>query len=116
MAFDFERQSTYPSALEYLVGGLIADLLSGWNLVASQHRLVLDELEIMASVRLHNTLAALGAESGDPAISEINLAIYLTTPASSTDTANVWQTVRDRSIAWQTLAKACRLEARLIPL
>src|SRR5688500_6009082 len=64
----FHATDAHPSAVEYLLGALGGDLLSGFARAAARRVVPLDALEAAVSGRLNNPLIALGVigETGHP--------------------------------------------------
>lgn len=112
----FDRTSKLPTALEQLLGSLVADVLAGFATICSQKQLTVDELEATVNASLHNTLAAVGVESGDASIKTIALVLFVTSPVSADQLTEVWETASKRSPVFQTLSKTCEFDSRIVCL
>ncbi len=110
----FDRSATLPTALEQLLGSLLADVVAGFATLCSQRQWVIDELEATVNASLHNTLAAVGIESGDPSIKAIALVLFVTSPIASDQLTEVWETALKSSPVFQTLNKACEFDSRIV--
>ncbi len=114
----FRDKDLHPSAIEYLLGALGADLTSGFQKNAQAEGITLDELEMALSGRLENPLVYVGVigETGDPYVSEIDGTLYVSTDADEDLVRTVWQTTLERSPIANTLKRsaAIRIELRLI--
>ena len=110
----FDRSATLPTALEQLLGSLLADVVAGFATQCSQRQLVIDELEATVNASLHNTLAAVGVESGDPSIKAIALVLFVTSPIAGDQLTEVWETALKSSPVFQTLNKVCEFDSRIV--
>lgn len=109
----FEEQDALPCALEAALGALLSDTLNGFASRCLQSGYLIDELEANLRASLHNVLAHLGVESGDPSLKKIFLSAFITSPESGTNLRKAWEETLRRSPLYQTLIKACAIEARL---
>lgn len=73
----------------------------------------MDDVEITVRVKLHNVLAHLGIEEGDPSLESVVLKAFASTLEDEARVRAVWDEVLRRSPLATTLAKATRLETRL---
>jgi TusA-related sulfurtransferase len=110
----FDRSATLPTALEQLLGSLLADVVAGFATLCSQRQWLIDELEATVNASLHNTLAAVGVESGDPSIKAIALVLFVTSPIASDQLTEVWDMALKCSPVFQTLNKACEFDSRIV--
>jgi TusA-related sulfurtransferase len=110
----FDRSATMPTALEQLLGSLLADVVARFATQCSQQQLLIDELEATVNASLHNTLAAVGVESGDASIKTIALVLFVTSPVASEQLTEVWNASLNASPVFQTLNKACEMDARIV--
>lgn len=109
----FEEKDSHPCALEAALGALLADLLNGFASRCLQQGKTVDELEGNLRATLHNVLAHLGIEDGDPSLETIHLSAFVTSPDPGEELRAVWAETLARSPLYQTLAKACEVETRL---
>jgi uncharacterized OsmC-like protein len=76
--FDVEHDGI--SALEYALGALAAELVTGLREFAHRRRVDLDDLEAVVTGELKNPLTYLEVmgEEGDPSISRVHIKLYVT--------------------------------------
>lgn len=110
----FDRKTTLPTALEQMLGSLLADVIASFAMQCSQRQLLIDEQEATVNANLHNTLAAVGVESGDASIKAMALALFVTSPATSDQLTEAWKVALEASPVFQTLSKACELDSRIV--
>lgn len=109
----FEEKDDHPSAIETLLGALAAELVNSFATACSQQGLVIDELEATAKAKLHNVLAHLGMEEGDPSLASADVTVFVTSPATGEALRKVFAGILLSSPLYSTLAKAALLTARL---
>ena len=109
----FEEKDQHPSALEYLLGALAGDLATGFATACARAGLQVDDVEITVRARLHNVLAHLGLEEGDPSLEVVKVKVFASTLEDEARVRAVWDDVERRSPLATTLAKATRLETQL---
>jgi hypothetical protein len=114
----FREQDPYPSAVEYLLGALGADLTNGFQKNAQARGVDLDALELALSGRLEHPLAYIGVigETGNPYLSEIEGTLYVSTHSDADLVQAAWRTTLERSPVANTLGRGAtiRIELRLI--
>lgn len=113
-AASFEEKDRYPCALEYLFGALAGSLTTSMATECAQGSLAVDDIEISLSGSLHNILAHMGLEEGDPAVQRIELKCFASTFADEAEVEAAWQRTLRRSPLVATLAKAVILETKLV--
>jgi TusA-related sulfurtransferase len=113
-SLDFDRSAALPTALEQLLGSLLADVVASFATQCSQRQFVIDELEATVNARLQNTLAAVGVESGDPSIKAMALVLFVTSPVAADPLTAVWNAALKASPVFQTLNKACDVNSRIV--
>jgi hypothetical protein len=101
----FAQTDPHPSAVEYLMGALGADLTNGLEAVAQQRGVAVDALEMTLRGRLKNPLVYLGVigEQGDPGFAEIEGTLYASSPADEETLQDIWRTTLERSPIANTL-------------
>lgn len=109
----FEEKDKHPSALEYLVGALSSSLSTGFSTEASKAGLEIDDVELSVRSKVHNILAHLGIEDGDPSISEIDLKCFVSSMDDESQIKEVWKTTLDRSPIYSTLKKSVDIKIKL---
>ncbi len=110
----FGRTASQPSALEQLFGSLLADVMAGFSTRCRQRDWLIDELEATLNAELHNPLAAIGLETGDPSVRRITLVLFVTSPVATKDLTEVWNQTLSGSPVHQTLQRGCQLETRIV--
>ena len=109
----FEEKDEHPSAVEMLLGALAGDLATGFFTACARAGLQVDDVEITARAGLHNVLAHLGLEEGDPSLEAVVIKVFASTMDDEAKVRAVWDDVWRRSPVAMTLAKAARLDAQL---
>jgi hypothetical protein len=101
----FTASDPHPSAVEYLLGALGADLLNGFAAHAERAGILVDALELALAGGLGNPLVYLGVigEEGNPGISRISGSLYVSADAEEDALRRVWQTTLARSPIYNTL-------------
>lgn len=107
----FDEKDPHPTAVEYLLGALGGDLVSGFRDQAARHRVTVDEMELSLSGRLNNPLAHLGVvgEAGHPGFEAITGTLYLSADADAAILQDVWRTTLERSPLVNTLKRCVTL-------
>ena len=113
-AASFEERDEHPSGLEYLLGGLGGALTTAFSTECSKLNLEVDDVELTITATLHNVLAHLGLEDGDPGIREIQLKCFASTFDDEEKVHQAWATTVSRSPLFATLAKATDIQSKLV--
>jgi TusA-related sulfurtransferase len=108
----FEEKDAHPCGVEQLFGALGAALCSGYATECSMAGLEVDDIEITVRGRLHNVLAHLGLEDGDPAVSAIDIKCFASTLDDPALAEAAWNRAVSRSPVAATLAKATILNIK----
>ncbi len=111
----FKASDPHPSAIEYLMGALAADLTNGYQIHAARAGVVVDALEIRLSGQLDNALVFLGVigETGSPGFHRITGTLYVTADADDMALQHIWQTTLARSPIVNTLRHGVTLTLTL---
>ncbi len=109
----FEEKDKYPSAMEYLLGALAGSLSTAFSTECAKDNLDVDDIEISLSGSLHNILAHLGMEEGDPSLSVIELKCFASTFDDEDKVREVWDRSVSRFPIAATLSKAVDLNITL---
>lgn len=109
----FEERDEQPCAVEYLFGALAGSLTTAFATECARENLDVDDIEISLSGSLHNVLAHLGLEEGDPSVQRIELKCFAATFADEEEVRAAWQRTVQRSPIVATLAKAVDLQINL---
>lgn len=115
----FKEADPHPSAIEYLLGILGGDLLSGFSKQASRHSIVVYALEATVAGRLNNPLVHLGVigEEGHAGLEAISGTVYVSADAEDLEIQQAWEETLLRSPLVQTLQRAVALSLaiQLVP-
>jgi OsmC-like protein len=108
---DFDAESEAVSAIEYALGALCADVVSGLCAAAKRRRVHLDGAEGTVEGRLDNPLVHLGVvgEEGHPGISSVLVKVYASSPDPEEDVRDAWEEALERSPLVRTLQECVDL-------
>jgi uncharacterized OsmC-like protein/TusA-related sulfurtransferase len=109
----FETSDKNPSAVEYLLAALAGDLTTGFATECSKSRLDVDDIEMTISGKLHNVLAHLGLEEGDPSFASIDIKCFVSSFEDEAKVRDAWNRVIKRSPLAATLDKAVTIQMKL---
>lgn len=109
----FEVSDKHPSAVEYLLAALAGDVTAGFATECARNGLAVDDIEMTLTGRLHNVLAHLGLEEGDPSFSEIEIKCFASTFEDETRVREAWERTIKRSPIAATLGKASALRFKI---
>lgn len=109
----FEERDEHPSAVEYLIGALAADLCTGFANQCARESLEVDDVELSVRGKLNNVLVHLGLDSGDPSFSSIELKCFASTLDDEAAVRKAWELTVTRSPLAATMAKALDLQLKL---
>ena len=108
----FEERDENPCAVEYLLGALAGSLTTAFATECARDGLEVDDIEISLSGSLHNVLAHLGLEAGDPSVKEIELKCFASSFEEETSVRTTWERTLSRSPLVATLKKAVDLHIK----
>jgi hypothetical protein len=111
----FREADAHPDAVEYLLGALGGDLISGFASHATRRGVEVDAMEASISGRLNNPLVFLGVvgESGHPGFETISCPLYVSADADERILKEIWQTTLARSPLVNTLDRCVGLALNL---
>jgi TusA-related sulfurtransferase len=109
----FEEKDAHPSAIEYLLGALGADLVAVFAGECSRAGLTVDDIELTVRGKLHNVLVHLGLEEGDPSLRFVEINCFASTMDEESAVRVAWERTLARAPILATLAKATEVKARL---
>lgn len=111
----FDQADPHPTAVEYLLGALGGDLVSGFRDQAARHRVTVDEMELSLSGRLNNPLVHLGVvgEAGHPGFESITGTLYVSADADAAAIETLWRTTLERSPLVNTLKRCVTLSLEI---
>ncbi|GIW78539.1 MAG: hypothetical protein KatS3mg105_0346 [Gemmatales bacterium] len=111
-AIEFDSEAPLASALEYVLGALGADIVTGFKRLADRRGVAVDEVEALITGRLNNPLVYLGVvgEKGNPGLEHVSVKVFVSTFAPADTIEEVWQEVLRRSPLVCTFRRAVTLE------
>ena len=111
----FREADAHPDAVEYLLGALGGDLISGFASHATRRGVEVDAMEASIFGRLNNPLVYLGVvgESGHPGFDTISCTLYVSADADEEVLEEVWRTTLARSPLVNTLDRCVGLTLNL---
>jgi OsmC-like protein len=111
----FRETDAHPDAVEYLLGALGGDLISGFASYAARSGVEVDAMEASIFGRLNNPLTLLGVvgESGHPGFETISCTLYVSADADERLLEDIWQTTLARSPLVNTLDRCVGLTLNL---
>lgn len=111
----FKDKDPYPSAVEYLLGALGADLTNGFQKHASRTGVQVDAMELSLNVRLENALSYVGVigETGEPVFREITGTLFVSADADKEVLIDIWGATLKHSPTANTLRHAATISIEL---
>ncbi len=111
----FREADAHPDAVEYLLGSLGGDLISGFVSHAARRGVEVDAMEASIFGRLNNPLVYLGVvgETGHPGFETISCTLYVSADADTATLEEIWQTTLARSPLVNTLNRCVSLTLNL---
>jgi hypothetical protein len=111
----FDAESELVAGLEYVLGALGADLVTGLQRAARRRRIVVDHVEAIVSGTLDNPLTYLGVvgEAGHPGLARIVARVYVGADEDETALEEAWREALGRSPFVGVLARAIELDLTL---
>ena len=111
----FEPSDDKLTALEYFLGALSADIVSGFQTAAARNRVNIFDVELSASCQLDNPLVFLGVvgETGTPSVKKVAGTLYVSSDAKDEALNDVWDETLARSPLTCTLKNCVDLELRM---
>jgi hypothetical protein len=114
----FRESDPHPSAIEYFLGAIGGDLITGFSAIAARHGIQPDSVEVAVSGQLSNPLVMLGVvgESGSPGFETIRATLYVSSDAEDSVLQQIWQETLDRSPLVHSLNDRLTLSLQLHPI
>jgi hypothetical protein len=111
----FKETDAQPSAIDYLLGAVGADLLHGFQGGALRRGLVIYGLEANVAGYLNNPLTLLGVvgEQGHPGFEAISCTLYVSVEAEEQVLQEIWQETLRRSPLVNTLKNSVQLKLEM---
>jgi hypothetical protein len=118
-AVSFRPDEQLPSAIEYLLAALAADIVSSFARCAGERAAEIDAIECRISGQLDDPLASIGVvgASGSPALGVVTGTLYVSGDAEPSALRGAWCAALRRSPLFNTLAPcvSLRIEMRAEP-
>ena len=94
----FDAEYPQITAIEYALGAVGAEIVGGLRSFAARRRLVLDQIEAVVHGELENALTYLEVvgEAGSPALSRVNVKVYVSSPDDTGAVRQLWEDVLAR--------------------
>ena len=111
----FRDKDPHPSAVEYLLGALGADLTAGFYLHAGRRGVQVDAMELSLTGRLENALVyagVIGAE-GEPTFREFTGTFFVSSDVAEDVLQALWATTLQTSPTLNTLKHAATISIEL---
>ena len=112
-AASFEERDNNPSAVEYVLGALGGSLAVAFATECARRGLEVDDIELTVRGTLHNVLAHLGLEEGDPSFATIYIRCFASTFDDEQQVEQAWAATTARSPVLATLAKSVEISSKL---
>lgn len=109
----FKDKDVHASAVEFLLVSLAGAVSTAFATECGRDGLKIDDIEVTAKGRLHDVLAHLGVEEGDPSFAAIELKCFASTMDDDARVRAAWQRTLARSPLTTTLARATELTTKL---
>lgn len=109
----FEEKDRHPSALEYLLGAVGGEVAVGFHGECARDALTLDDVELTVRGTLHNVLAHLGLEEGDPSLRRLEVKCFASTPGDEARVRAAWERTLRRAPILSTLRKGVEVDVKL---
>ncbi len=111
----FKQGGAHPSAVEYLLGALGGDLVSGFQRQAAKQGVPIDTVESVVTGHLDNPLVFLGVvgAEGGSGFGSIAATLYVTSDAEESEVAGIWRATLATSPLVNTLEHCVALSLHL---
>jgi hypothetical protein len=113
---DFDAESLHVMALEYALGAVGAEIVTGLRVFAKRRRVELDHIEAVVDGHVSNALTYLevvGAP-GQPAVSRISIRVYISSPHDEPTVKRLWTETLERLPLVVTFGRVLDLSLELI--
>ncbi len=110
----FDTADPQPSAIEYLISALAADLAVGFQWRASRSGIEVFNLEVALGAKADNILVFLGVEDeGHPGLASIHGKVFIDSDGDDEEVEELWHQTLLRSPVAQTLVKGAPLRIEM---
>ena len=112
---DFDADSAHISALEYALGAIGAEIVSGLRVFAKRRRIELDGVEAVVDGEVENPLAYLEVvgESGYPGLSSVSIKVYVASPRDEETLYQLWHETLERLPLVRTFSHVMKFKIEL---
>jgi OsmC-like protein len=112
---DFDADSAHIAAVEYALGALGAEIVSGLRVFAKRRRIELDGVEAVVDGEVENPLAYLEVvgESGYPGLSGVSIKVYVASPRDEETLRQLWHETLERLPLVRTFSRAMKFSIEL---
>ena len=95
---DFDSESARITALEYVLGAVGAEVVSGLRVFAKRRRIELDDVEAVVDGELENPLTYLEVvgEQGYPGLSRVSIKVFVASPSDEGRLSQLWNETLER--------------------
>ena len=111
---EFDEESPNIAALEYALGAVAGEVVSGLRAFASRRRVDVDQIEAIVTGELEHALAYLEVvgETGRPRIARVHLKVFVASPDEQA-VRRIWEEMLDRLPLVCTWRAAVQLDLEL---
>ena len=112
---DFDVESAHITAVEYALGALGAEIVSGLRVFAKRRRIELDEVEAVVNGEVESPLAYLEVvgESGYPGLSGVSIKVYVASRRDEETLRQLWHETLERLPLVRTFSQAMKFNIEL---
>jgi hypothetical protein len=112
---EFDEASPRIAALEYALGAVAGEVVSGLRAFAWRRRVDVDQIEAVVTGEMEHALAYLEVvgETGRPRIARVHLKVFVASPDEQA-VRRIWEEMLDRLPLVCTLRAAVRLDLELM--
>lgn len=107
--------AAYPTALDYLLGALAADLIAGLEREARRAGASLGAVEASLSARLENPLVPIGVlgESGSSRVARIRGSVYVSGKIEEEALRDLWDEAQRKATVFTTLSQSVPVDVSI---
>ena len=111
----FTQKEAHPSAVEYLLGALGGDLVSGYQYQSAKRGVAINATESVVSGRLDNPMVFLGVvgAKGRPGFESMTATLYVSSDAEESTLQEIWRATLATSPLVNTLERGVKLSLHL---
>lgn len=108
----FDKAYSHITALEYVLGAIAADIVTGLQAIARKRRVEVDQVEAVVEGELNNALTYLSVigEQGHPGLQRVGIKVYISSLATEERIHQVWEETLAHSPMVHTFKDAIDLQ------